>query len=196
MTHQDLCELALKWLKRPWSRQGHGCAVALSECRSGWDGESPDAIGFRATGHMDGSVVVEAKVSRADFLADINKPHRVQGGMGNWRYYIAPANLIDPNELVDRWGLLEVNQRGHIKIVSGAAVHLNSYRRRADELLRWKHEANREREQFLLTRALANTGDPQKTLNMLREANRMRNYALAERDRLRDELKILRGQHG
>lgn len=46
MRHADLCKLALVCLKRPYSRGGHGCKVALDECRTGWSGEIPDALGF------------------------------------------------------------------------------------------------------------------------------------------------------
>lgn len=83
MTHAELCEVARKWLVRPNSQRGHGCHVGLSECRSGWGGEMPDAIGFRAASRVTDTIVVEVKVSRADFLADAKKPHRADGeGMG------------------------------------------------------------------------------------------------------------------
>lgn len=36
-------------------------------------GDIPDAIGYRFAGHFDGTVVVEAKTSRADYLADRHK---------------------------------------------------------------------------------------------------------------------------
>lgn len=121
MTHADLCALAVKWLKRQNSAGGPGCHVAISECRSGWTGEIPDAIGFRAAGHKqtDGSIVVECKTSRSDFLADRKKAHRLEGGLGNWRYFMAPAGLIRADEVPLGWGLLEVNSRLHIKAVAG-----------------------------------------------------------------------------
>lgn len=189
MTHSDLCKLAVKWLKRSKSAGGHGCAVAVSECRSGWSGEIPDAIGFRASGHWDGSVVVEVKVSRGDFLADRNKPHRQKGGMGNWRYYMAPAGLINREELPAGWGLLEVNSRGHIRAISGAAAAFKGrYDDQQAELEKWRNESDMEREQFLLVRVLANTGDPQKVLGMLRESNNRNARLLQEVDRLREQI--------
>ncbi len=54
----------------------------------------------------DGTVLVECKVSRADFLADMAKPHRYSGGVGNWRYYVAPEGVISPDELLAKWGLV------------------------------------------------------------------------------------------
>lgn len=173
--HKELCGVAVKWLKRPKSAGGHGCAVALSECRTGYDGEIPDAIGFRQTGYpaTDGSVVVEVKVSRADFLADAKKPHRIAGGIGSWRYYLAPQGLIRVDELPSGWGLLELTARGSVKALAGYATHCKA---RDSEYVRqaciWRFpDVDLQREQFLLVRALANTGDPQKVLGMLREAN-------------------------
>lgn len=181
MDHSTLCDLAVRWLKRPMSAGGPGCLVALKECKTGWDGEVPDAIGFIASGNeiIDGSVVVEAKVSRSDFRADFNKLHRESDGVGRWRYYIAPQGLISIHELPDRWGLLEVNSRGHIKAISGPAAHLKKgYNAYVQSLGAFDHSSNKEREVFLLVKAFSATQDPQKVLDMLRESNN-RNARLA-----------------
>ncbi|QNJ57411.1 adenylosuccinate synthase [Pseudomonas phage Dolphis] len=171
LSHVDLCAIAVKWLKRANSAGGPGCHVAVSECRSGWTGEIPDAIGFRAAGFDDGSTVVECKTSRSDFLADRKKAHRSAGGLGNWRYFMAPAGLIKPDELPEGWGLLEVNNRGHVKAVAGLAAY---YRGRYDVLReqteRWYHEADRFREQFLLVKLLHRVGDPEELNRRLRDA--------------------------
>jgi hypothetical protein len=68
--------------------------------------EFPDAIGWRSYE----SYLVECKVSRADFLADLKKPHRVNPdwGMGDRRYYMTPPELVQPDEVPDLWGLLWV----------------------------------------------------------------------------------------
>jgi len=193
MTHSDLTKLAVKWLQRPNSAGGPGCSLALSECRTGYTGEIPDAIGFRATGHAptDGSVVVEVKVSRADFLVDAAKPHRSKGGVGRWRYFMAPEGLIAPEELPCRWGLLLVNKRGHIKPATGPALlaRTGPWVQHQAMLEQYSHERDIEREMFLLVRTLATTHDPQKVLDMLREANN-RNARLArENDRLREKVR-------
>lgn len=72
--------------------------------------ESPDAIGWKNHGW---SILVECKVSRADFLADLKKPHRVNpdGGMGQTRYFLTPPGLLKVDELPATWGLLEVRGR-------------------------------------------------------------------------------------
>lgn len=102
--HSKLVSLAVGWL-----RNSYGCGVILSEqyCATG---EIPDAIGWKGFCH---SVVVECKVSRADFLADGAKPFRMepQEGLGSERLYLAPAGIIRREELPKNWGLLEFARR-------------------------------------------------------------------------------------
>ncbi len=160
MSHADLCAIAVKWLQRANSAGGPGCHIAVSECRSGWSGEIPDAIGFRAAGFEDGSTVVECKTSRSDFLADRKKAHRATGGMGNWRYFLAPEGLISPTELPEGWGLLTINGRGHVKAVAGLATfYKGGYSVLREQTDVWRHEADRNREQFLLVKLLNRVGD-------------------------------------
>lgn len=100
MTHKKLVEKAVAWLR------SYRCGVVLSEqaCISG---EVPDAIGWKRTCH---SVLVECKASRADFLADREKPFRQKPelGVGCERFYLTTAGLIGPEELPSGWGLLEL----------------------------------------------------------------------------------------
>src|ERR1700738_664990 len=90
-THAKLVSMAVVWLRR------YRCGVVLSEqaCVSG---EMPDAIGWKKTCH---SVLVEGKVSRADFLADREKPFRQkqETGVGCERFYLAAKGLIRIEEL-------------------------------------------------------------------------------------------------
>lgn len=85
------------------------CGIVLSE-QSCASGETPDAIGWKGKNH---SVVVECKVSRADFLADFSKPWRIDpdSALGCERYYLAPAEMLCPSELSPAWGLLEIEGR-------------------------------------------------------------------------------------
>lgn len=104
MTHEDLVVRAEDWLKRM------GCGITFREYATNThSGEIPDAIGWRD--HGDISIVVECKVSRSDFLADRGKPFRQQPetGMGNWRFYLCPKGLIQPDEVPAGWGLLWVS---------------------------------------------------------------------------------------
>ena len=103
MTHEKLVARAVAWLR------AYGCGVVLSE-QSCASGETPDAIGWKRGCH---SVLVECKVSRADFLIDREKPFRYKAerGMGCERFFLAPAGLIQPSELSPGWGLLELRGR-------------------------------------------------------------------------------------
>lgn len=176
MTHSELCKLAVSWLQRPSSRGGHGCKVAIDECRTGWSGEVPDAIGYRFAGmedsSMDGTVLVECKLSRSDFLADKAKPHRKTGGVGNWRYFLAPEGLISPEELPEKWGLVEVNGRGHLKTRVGAYTDSN-YKLQSERLAAMRHQSDTAREFFLVVRMFDRIADPEKIIDMGKERNRL-----------------------
>jgi hypothetical protein len=73
-------------------------------------------------------VLVECKVSRADFLADAAKPFRLKSeeGMGSQRFYMAPAGMIRPNELPKQWGLLELQVRDVRVVVKPGRLDLRS----------------------------------------------------------------------
>lgn len=117
MTHAQLVQKAVCWLR------GYRCGVVLSEqaCISG---EMPDAIGWKRANH---SVLVECKISHADFLADRAKPFRMNSasGLGCERYYLAPAKLIAAEELPMGWGLLEYRNR-NVEMIKPSARNLRS----------------------------------------------------------------------
>lgn len=117
MTHSQLVEKAVSWLR------SYRCGVILSEqaCTSG---EVPDAIGWKRACH---SVMVECKISRADFIADCAKPFRrkPETGVGSERFYLAPHGLIRVQELPGGWGLLEYHNR-RIEITRPSAKNLRS----------------------------------------------------------------------
>ncbi len=189
-SHKALCALAVAWLQRPHSRQGPGCTVALAETGNAINGEIPDAIGWRPfDGDFGGSVMVEAKVSRADFLADAAKAHRKDPslGMGTFRYYLAPQGLIALEELPARWGLVEVNSRGHLKVRAGHVLCANT--RIEESWAAWRHARNEGAEVSLLAMCLARVGDPQKLQEMLRAANRRATALEAEFRRRETTLK-------
>ena len=103
MTHSYLVERAAKWL-----RGTHRCNPVLAEHKCFATSESPDAFGVNS----DGSIVVECKVSVADFYADQRKQFRKnpEMGMGRVRYYLTPKDLINKDRLTlaPGWGLAEV----------------------------------------------------------------------------------------
>jgi hypothetical protein len=104
MTHAQLVLLAEQWLRRRYR-----CGVVLSE-QSCAGGETPDVIGWKGKCR---SVLVECKASRADFLADREKPFRKNPaqGMGCERFYLVPEGLLRKDELPKGWGLLEAKGR-------------------------------------------------------------------------------------
>lgn len=97
MTHSELVELAAAWLR-------NRCPIVVTEIAT--TGEEPDALGW----HCSNSILVECKVSREDFRADAKKSFRLDSfsGIGNQRYFMAPAGVIPVNDLPSKWGLLEV----------------------------------------------------------------------------------------
>lgn len=119
MTHDDLVQRAVRWL-----RNTRKCPVVLAEYTSALP-VIPDAIGFwRAH-----SILVECKVSRADFRADRHKPsHRGGWGPGRERWYMTPPGLVRPDEVPEGWGLLEAHARIVRRIVEPSVRHEDSVR--------------------------------------------------------------------
>lgn len=105
MKHSELVDIAEKWvLKR--------CGFAFKELTT-FAGETPDVIGFRS----GDTILIECKVSRADFLQDKKKHfrRRPKSGVGSFRFYMCPKGLIIPEELPEQWGLIYVNDKGIAK---------------------------------------------------------------------------------
>ena len=125
LTHFELIEIGKKWLKQPYQNavpEGHaGCATILSELVTAAD-EIPDIIGW----NLNGSILIEAKTSLADFHVDKKKPWRSYQfmGMGDRRYYFCEKGVIPIEEIKDEWGLLEVVDRK--VIVSKNAEYVDS----------------------------------------------------------------------
>ncbi|EBA4459058.1 adenylosuccinate synthase [Salmonella enterica] len=135
--------------------------MAFNEVGAVGDTERADAWGYR-WGWNGCSVLVEVKVSRSDFLRDKHKPHRKSGGMGDYRYYMCPEGIINISDLPDRWGLLWVNKRGHVKLVAGHICCLvgNSWGGNRDLAFFWRHETDMEVERGLLAYMVSRVGDP------------------------------------
>lgn len=104
MNHPELVSCAEKWL-----RKSQGCSVVITELTASTStGEQPDAIGFRAWGR---SILIECKTSRQDFMADARKNFRINpsAGMGDFRFYLCEAGVLDVGDMPDGWGLLVVD---------------------------------------------------------------------------------------
>ena len=113
--HNDLIDIGRKWLMNPYSNgskdYGHSaCSVILSElCAHTRYGEIPDILGFN--NNVSRSILIECKISRSDFYADLKKQHRhpaLELGIGSQRWYLAPVGIIPIDKVPEKWGLLEV----------------------------------------------------------------------------------------
>ncbi|HVP50366.1 MAG TPA: hypothetical protein VMT56_04000 [Candidatus Bathyarchaeia archaeon] len=117
--HKQLVDRAVAWLRRHYK-----CGIVLSEqyCATG---EIPDVIAWKG---FCKSVLVECKVSRADFLVDADKRFRrkPEEGMGCQRFYLAPAGMIRAEELPKYWGLLETRGRDVRMVVKPGRVDLRA----------------------------------------------------------------------
>lgn len=106
--HFEVCLAAERFLKA----KGFGVVFRDGFISATSSGEQPDAIGFK-TGI---SCLIEVKTSRSDFLRDRKKRFRIKPeyGMGDWRFYAAPAGIISQNDLPEKWGLL-IYDNGKLK---------------------------------------------------------------------------------
>lgn len=109
LTHKAAVRRIANWLKN--SRQ---CHIVITELSTACH-ETPDAIAFYGGG---GSILVECKISRSDFLADRTKSFRqnAEAGMGDFRYFATPPGIIKPDDELGEWGLLEIHPH-HVKEV-------------------------------------------------------------------------------
>ncbi len=105
--------MGVRWL-------GRRCSVVLYEFAAAAD-ENPDVIGW-ASGA--GSVLIECKLNRSDFLRDAKKTVRKnpRTGMGQRRYYLCPTDVIQVKELPPKWGLLWIT-KGQVKVMREARGH-------------------------------------------------------------------------
>lgn len=146
--HDQLADLGAKWLKR----QGFGViATDLTAlgCR-----ERADVIGFRS----QCSATIESKVSRADFLADMRKPHRQAGGIGVYRFFICPPGLILAEDLPTRWGLLYGAGKRVTEVVRPKGNIWPGLKNPMPGWMDWQHDADQDAERsvlFSISRRLA-----------------------------------------
>ena len=116
-THSDLVNIAAKWLRNSKYKNGRclggPCPIIVTELAT-MASEQPDALGW----HSGRTILIEVKVSRSDFLADRKKPHRLNpsSGLGQIRWYLCPAGLLEADEMPDKWGLLWAMESGTVRV--------------------------------------------------------------------------------
>jgi hypothetical protein len=131
--HTLLCEQGGKWLKK------HERNIEIPNCSTiavdmtTIEFETPDIIGWNSTS----SIMIEVKVSRSDFKKDKLKKFRIETekGVGEYRYYLSPTNLIKENEIPDKWGLLYFNDDGKIDIIKLAEYQPSNLKAERNMLL-------------------------------------------------------------
>jgi len=101
---------------KKWLEKAHGnkfaCGVVLAEFSCVLS-EIPDVIGFSAYR----SILIECKVSRADFKADKYKPCRKHvKKLGNLRYYLTLPHVACPEDIDNGWGLLYATDKRIIEV--------------------------------------------------------------------------------
>jgi len=112
-------------------------------------------------------VLVECKVSRADFLADRDKPFRLkpEKGVGSERFYLTPPNLVRVEELPVGWGLLQC-RRDRVEMIHPSVKNLRT-------AVGFRYEMN------LLLASLRRVEvriEPQSITDFLKWKNRMAEY--------------------
>lgn len=151
MTHDELVERGVKWLKRACSGRGvryrGACGVVVPELVS-FTPEQPDVIGW-----LNGGVshMIECKASRSDFLSDVRKPHRKHSS-GTFRWYLCTPGMITRDECPASWGLLYCHPR---KITVEIDAPLNEPRNVEAELSMMYSLLRRVEVRGELTRCLA-----------------------------------------
>lgn len=181
--HQQLVALGERWMKR----QGFG--VVAAELVTNGTNEQADVVGFRSTC----SAVLEAKASRADFLADSKKPHRSAGGLGVYRLYLCPPGVIELDDLPSGWGLLYADGQRITEVRRPTGNLWPSYGVSVGDWGDFQHQADERAERSVLysiARRRSLTRSDEQYEKRLREAEREArrlardNDALAERNRL------------
>lgn len=102
----------------------------LTQPSPAYTGESPDVIAFRRAGV---SWLFECKASRADFMADLDKPFRIatrREGMGKCRVYVSEPRILDQRDVIDSapgWGLAHIINE-QVQIVRDPQMWHHPYR--------------------------------------------------------------------
>lgn len=137
-SHAQLVMIAAKYASKQMN-----CGAVFKEHKCATTREIVDVAAYRP-GVM---INIEVKVTRSDFLKDKTKNHRKnpETGVGHYRFYIAPKELISVDELPARWGLLEVTDNGtvkqtHVPSLIRCLVHKSAYLKRNDGLLNKKEK--------------------------------------------------------
>ena len=139
--HEHLAKLAARWAKK------QGFPIVATNLGAARSREKVDVIAFRSSC----SLMIESKVSRSDFRADAKKPERTFGGVGTYRFYITPIDMISVCEIPKGWGLLYADGNKIIEVVKPKGNLWPNYN--SLDVQDWdsyKHEVDQEAEKAML----------------------------------------------
>lgn len=185
--HKQLVALGVNWLKR------QRFAVVASELATDGTREQADVIGFRSTC----SAIIEAKASRADFLADRHKPHRVSGGLGVYRFYLCPEGIIEIDDLPPCWGLLHAVGRGVIEVLRPQGNLWPSFGSATGDWTRFQHEPDARAERgvlYSIARRRSLSRSDERYEEMLQKAERENGRLARRNDELAEQVRQLNAQ--
>lgn len=106
LSHDKLVDIGRRYLFRHHP-------IVVTELSNGGS-ETPDVIGW-ANGT---SVLIECKISKSDYYSDRSKFFRRNPsmGIGDFRYFLTPKGLVDPEYVPCGWGLLETSGVRVVKV--------------------------------------------------------------------------------
>jgi hypothetical protein len=95
--------------------------------------ETPDAIGF----HSGITTLIECKASMTDFKKDSQKYFRKnpEMGMGTYRYFMVPKNLLNGTKTPQGWGLIEVSENKKTRVAKASDFFEANHQSEKDMLL-------------------------------------------------------------
>jgi len=126
ITHQELCTIGAKFVHNNWiPNQLDSYPYACIELKTCATKEIPDVFAW----NYYTSCVLEAKVSKSDFLRDLKKPFRInpKDGVGENRFFICEEGLILPAEVPENWGLIYASKDG-CNIVKSAVNQVSNFK--------------------------------------------------------------------
>jgi hypothetical protein len=106
MTEMDIVKILTNWVdyrKYPWQ-------LATSFIYS-WESD------YWAMDEAGVTREFEIKISRADYLKDAKKDKHKECNGANYFYYVVPKDLIKPEEVDKKYGLIYIWEGGHVSIV-------------------------------------------------------------------------------
>ena len=113
MTDKEKTSLILKALHKKYSCRREFCCLEEIRMGTGFTNTAMKRADYLVISTNNGNdvIVFEVKVSRQDFQKDIKSinKQRTAKCISNYFYYITPKGLLDPKEIPDWAGLLEVD---------------------------------------------------------------------------------------